>query len=76
METSILLLVFVALIMGSLWAGRRAQEPGPHAHRYRQLRLVLAFAGLAAALFAVWSTTQDHRRAREASATSAPADPR
>ena len=65
MDTSIGVLVGVALVMGSLWAQRRAQQGGAHASAYRRLKLGLALGGLAVAVLTVWVAMEDHRRVRE-----------
>jgi cytochrome bd-type quinol oxidase subunit 2 len=76
MNTSLALLVSVALVIGSLWARRRAQEGGVQAPRYRRLRLALVSAAIAAALLSLWSAMADHRRADEARSTGVPAEQR
>ena len=73
MTVSVAALVSLLLVVGSHWARRRADAPGPRATHYRRLSRLFALAALAVGLLALWKVLDDHQRTSARAAADAPA---
>jgi hypothetical protein len=73
---SVAALISLILVLGSHWARRRADTPGPRGTHYRRTSRLLALAALAVALLALWKVLDDHRQtSAEAAAGAQPTQP-